>query len=522
VDGVDTACPPRLAELLAALSLGIDLGFGQPMEHVLRQCRIALRMGEILGLDESSRATLYYTALLVNVACHTDAHEQAHWCGDDIAMKSNKYKYELGSLRGTVDMLRLLGSGNPPLQRLRVALDFAVSGHKDMDGTIERHAQLARALGEELELSDDVLEALAGSYERWDGAGWPGKLAGDAVPLASRISQLAEFMEVAHRAGGIAAAQKVASARSGSQFDPNLVDLIRVDGEKVFHGLNEIDAWNAVIDAEPALAADLTDEQCDRALRAIARYVDLKTPYLLGHSEAVAERAADVATRLGMSDQDISRVRHAGLVIGFGRLGVSNAIWDKPGPLSAGDWERVRMWPYFTGRMLGQSEFLAPIGTAAAQHRERLDGSGYPRGLSGSAIPLPSRVLAVVDAYQAMREMRPHRRALTPDEAAAVLRAEVGAGRMDGDVVDALLELAGHRPGAGRYRPGDLTPREIEVLRLAVRALSNKQIAAQLVVTPKTVGNHIQHIYAKIGVSNRVGASLFAMQHGLVPENVGS
>src|SRR5262245_9923688 len=136
VDGVDAAPPPKLAELLAALSLGIDLGFGQPMEHVLRQCRIALRMGELLGLEERTRAALYYTALLVNVGCHTDAHEQAYWCGDDIAMKSMKYTYEMGSLRGAADMLRLIGSGNPPIHRLRVAFDFALKGYRDMDGTI--------------------------------------------------------------------------------------------------------------------------------------------------------------------------------------------------------------------------------------------------------------------------------------------------------------------------------------------------------------------------------------------------
>jgi hypothetical protein len=332
-----------LAELLAALSLGVDLGFGQPMEHVLRQCRIGLRIGEIVGVDQASRAAVYYAALLVNVGCHTDAHEQAHWAGDDIAMKSKKYRYEHRSLRGAVDMLRMIGSGNPPLQRLRVAFDFALSGYKDTEEMIERHAQLARALGQELGLAEDVLDALGSSYERWDGHGWPGTLAGDSVPLPSRITQLAEFMEVAHRAGGVSAAQAMATARSGSQFDPDLVDVICTDGEKVFHGIDDVGAWDAVIDAEPALATVLTDEECDRALLAIARFVDLKTPYLLGHSEAVSDLAARVAIHLGSTEAQVSIVRRAGLVIGFGRLGVSNGIWDKPGPLATGEWERVRL-----------------------------------------------------------------------------------------------------------------------------------------------------------------------------------
>ncbi len=518
VDGVESVARPRLAELLAALSLGVDLGFGQPMEHVLRQCLIGLRIGELLGLDERCRATIYYTALLVNVGCHTDAHEQAHWCGDDIALKSTKYEHEARSVRGAADMLRLIGSGNPPLQRLRVAFDFAVFGYREMDGMIERHAQLARTLGEELGLDEVVLDALASSYERWDGRGWPGDAGGEAVPLESRITQLAEFMEVAHRAGGVDAAQEMANARSGSQFDPRLVDLIRADGEKVFHGINDVNAWDAVIDAEPALATALSDDECDRALQSIARFVDLKSPYLLGHSDAVSQLASRAATHLGLAGSDVSIVRRAGLVIGFGRLGVSNAIWDKPGPLATGEWERVRMWPYLTGRIVGQSDFLAPIGTVASQQRERLDGSGYPRQLSGPSLPRLARILGAADAYQAMRETRPHRTALTPDEAAYELRASVAAGRLDGDVVDAVLAVAGHGSGGRGQRSGNLTSREIEVLRLAVRGMSNKQIAAQLVVTPKTVGNHIEHIYGKIGVSNRVAASLYAMKHGLVPE----
>jgi HD-GYP domain-containing protein (c-di-GMP phosphodiesterase class II) len=517
VDDLEAAAPPRLAELLAALSLGIDLGFGQPMEHVLRQCRIALRIGEIVGLDESERATLYYTALLVNVGCHSDAHEQARWCGDDIGLRSTKYKHELRSLRSTAEMLRLIGSGNPPLHRLRVAFDFMAFGHKDMDGAIEQHAQLARGLGEMLGLSNDVLAALGSSYERWDGRGWPGQLAGEALPVAARITQLAEFVEVAHRSGGIAAAQALATARSGAQFDPSLVKVICADGEKVFHGIDDVGSWDAVIDAEPALAAALTSEECDEALLAIARFVDLKTPYLLGHSETVADLAARTAAHLGASDEQITAVRRAGLVIGFGRLGVSNVIWDKPGPLATGEWERVRMWPYFTGRMLGQSESLAAVGTIASQHRERLDGSGYPRGISGAAVPLLSRILGTADAYQAMREIRPYRPMRSADEAAAELRVDVRAGRMDGDVVDSVLAVAGHRPSGRGSRPGGLTAREVEVLRLAVLGMSNKQIAAQLVVTPKTVGNHIEHIYTKIGVSNRAAASLYAMQHGLVP-----
>ncbi|HET7130013.1 MAG TPA: HD domain-containing phosphohydrolase, partial [Gaiellaceae bacterium] len=183
----------RLAELVAALSLGIDLGFGQPMEHVLRQCLISLRLAERLGLDEKQRADVYYTALLINVGCHSDAHEQAKWFGDDLAMKSVKYAHEPRSLRMAMSGLRFLGSGHAPLHRFRLGLEFVVSGRREVDSMIEHHAAIARTLGEHLELSEPVLIALGSSYERWDGRGWPGNLSGDRVPLPSRIAQFAEY-----------------------------------------------------------------------------------------------------------------------------------------------------------------------------------------------------------------------------------------------------------------------------------------------------------------------------------------
>jgi hypothetical protein len=172
----------RLAELVAALSLGVDLGFGQPMEHVLRQCLIALRLAERIGLDEQTRAAVYYTALLVNVGCHADAHEQAKWFGDDIALKSAKYDHELRSLRAASAGMRLIGSGNPPLHRFRIGLEFAVSGHREVDDMINHHAAMARTLGEQLGLPDEVLEALGAAYEQWDGRGWPGKRKGADIP----------------------------------------------------------------------------------------------------------------------------------------------------------------------------------------------------------------------------------------------------------------------------------------------------------------------------------------------------
>jgi HD-GYP domain-containing protein (c-di-GMP phosphodiesterase class II) len=178
----------------------------------------------------------------------------------------------------------------------------------------------------------------------------------------------------------------------------------------------------------------------------------------------------------------------------------------------------VRLSPYLTERMLSQSAALAPLAEIAVQHRERLDGSGYPRGLAGNAISRPARILGAADAYQSMREPRPHRTALSADEAAAELRADVKAGRLDADAVDAVLVAAGHRVQRRKEWPAGLTTREVDVLRLLARGLSSKEIAQELVITPKTARNHIEHIYAKIGASSRVPASLFATQHGLLSD----
>jgi HD-GYP domain-containing protein (c-di-GMP phosphodiesterase class II) len=507
-----------LAELVAALSLGIDLGFGQPMEHVLRQCLIALRLAERIGLDESQRAVVYYTALLVNVGCHADAHEQAKWFGDDIALKAVKYRHELRSVRTAAASMRLVGSGNPPLHRFRVGLEFAFSGHREMDDVMSSHAAMARALAEQLELPDEVRAALGGSYEQWDGRGWPGELEGEAVPVAARLAQLAEFVEVAHRMGGVPAAKALARKRAGRQFDPLLAETLCSDADEILDGLDAVGTWDAVIDAEPALAVVLSGERFDAALLAVATFVDLKSPFTLGHARAVADLAAQAGVRLGASESAVRTLRRAGLVNGLGRLGVSNAIWDKRGPLGAGEWERVRIHPYLTERMLCQSQALAPLGAIAVQHREHLDGSGYPRGLAGAAISKPARILGAADAYQAMREPRPHRPPRSADEAATALRADVKAGRRDAEAVEAVLGAAGHRVARRREGPAGLTAREVEVLRLLAQGLSNKETARRLVISPKTVANHIEHIYAKIGASTRATASLFAMQHGLLPE----
>lgn len=502
---------------MAALSLGIDLGFNQPMEHVLRQCLIALRLAELAEVDEETRASVYYTALLLNVGCHSDAHEQAKWFGDDIALKGDKYRYGLHGVRGAIAGVRRIGSGaNGPMERLRVGVEFARSGHRDVDDMIAGHAALARRLGEDLALPEGTLVALGASYEQWDGRGWPGDLSGEDVPLAIRLAGIGEFVEVAHRVHGTAGACDLVRRERGKQFDPRLADEFLANAEILLSELGSVDTWAAVIEAEPVLAVELTEEGFDAALLAIADFIDLKSPYSLGHARAVAELAEAAAVALGMDAVAARLVRRAALVHGFGKLGVSNAILDKAPPLGAGERERIRLIPYVTQRMLRQSPALAPLGAVAVQYCERLDGSGHPGGLSGQAICREARIIGAADTYVALREPRPHREPLSPDGAAARLRAEVRAGRLDSEAAEAVLGAAGHRTSRRAPGPAGLTVREIEVLRLIARGHSTREVAERLVIARKTVSNHVEHIYAKIGVASRAGAALFATQHGLL------
>ena len=507
---------PTHAEVLAALSVAIDLGLGQPAEHMLRAALIATRIADRLGLDREQRDGLYYTTLVMWIGCHADSHEYARWFGDDIAVRHDSYLVDWTGLPYLRFLLANVARGEPLPQRLRVMSALFVNARGQLSRLIHSHCMSAALLAERIGLGTDVQQALPFAFERYDGGGLPKGTRGEDIPVLMRVAQLAEMVEVHHRSFGADAAVDMAQRRRGGQFDPQVVDVFVEHTAAILAGPPIGDVWAAALREAPDRHSRLDAASLDSLLTALGDFVDLKCPFTLGHSRATATLAAEAATIVGLDAETVTLVRRAGHVHDLGRIGVSNRIWSKTEALTAAEWERVRLYPYLTTRILRQVRGLEDVAQLAGNHRERLDGSGYPRSLTGAALSLPDRLLAAAVSYQCAREPRPYRQELGADAAAAKLGEQVRAGGLDRVAADAVLHAAGHRRSRPKPRPGGLTPREIEVLGLVARGASNKEIAASLFINEKTARNHVERVYAKIGVSNRIGASMYALQHGLV------
>jgi HD-GYP domain-containing protein (c-di-GMP phosphodiesterase class II) len=516
VEAGDQDSGVALADLVAAFSLATDLGLGQPMEHVLRSWVIAARLGDRMGLEPDDRGALYYVATLAWVGCVADTPELAAWFGDDIAFRGDSRQIDLAGLPMLGFMLRHVGVGSPALHRLRLGASLVVSGGKGVERALLSHCITTAQMAQRLGLGADVCDALQQAFTRWDGKGVPGGVGGEQIALSMRLFHLADIVEVFHRGGGAEAAVEVARARRGKAFDPDVVDAFcPVAADVLGDASGELD-WQSLVAGDPMLQRRLTNAEFDVALEAIADFTDLRSPSRSGHSRAVAELATRAAAIAGLPEADITVLRRAALVHDIGMHGIPANILDKAGPLSAPEAERMRMHPYYTERMLARPDALARIGTIASLTHERCDGSGYPRGLTGPAIPATARLLAAACTYHAMTEPRSHRPPLSVKQAASELRAEVRAGRLDVHAVDAVLGAAGQPRAKRSSGPAGLTPREIEVLTLIARGAATRQVARQLSITPKTAETHIERIYAKTGASTRSTATLFAMQHGLL------
>lgn len=506
----------QIGELLGALSLATDLAAGLPLETSLRTCVLATRLARIVGLTGAGQlGEVRRATLLRHLGCTAFAHEAARLGGDDHDLLNTYAGVDSGRRTAVVARTMTHLAREAPLGR-RLAAVARVMTHPGAGAAlVSAQCTQAVALAEDLRLPEGVTAALGQMYERHDGRGGPHKIAGDAIRPSASILHLAELVEVHHRThasqGGTQgrdAAIAEVRRRRGKHIAPAFADAFLAEHAQLWRLLEATSVWDDYLEDETSgdLALDL-----GLVASAFGRFADLKSPYMLGHSTAVA---AIVET--ACEDREaMPRARLAALLHDLGTVSVPNSIWDKPGPLNAMEWERVRLHGYYTQRILAQTPLLADVAAIAGAHHERLDASGYHRGATAQMLDREARLVAAADVYQAMRETRAHRPALAQAAAVDALATEVREGRLCRRAVDAVLGAAG-LPRPDRNLPAGLTPREVEVLVHLARGSTNKEIATSLGIAVRTANHHIENIYAKLDVTTRAAAAVFAVRHDLV------
>lgn len=503
---------------MAALSLATDLAMGQPMEHAMATSVVAVRLGRLAGLTPPQLRDTYYQALLRYVGCNADVAWLASLAGDEIALRRDFARVDTtddgAALALMLRSIRAAHEGTA-LDLVRTVLRSARQIPQLRASFFPGHCEVAGRLASRMGFPPSFVDSISQLYARWDGKGVP-PLRGDAIAPATLVVALAQDALIFHREGGLPAVRAMLRKRSGRAHAPRLCAVFEREAQPLLEGVEGL-RWDDVLAAEPGVPVLLDDAQFDAACEAMGDFADLRSPHHLGHARRVAELAAAAATRSGLDAQDVRRVHRAGLLHDIGRSGVPAFLSESTGPLTGRQWERIRLHPYYTGRILARPGPLADIGALAALHHERVDGSGYAMGLTGAMLDRAARLLAASDRYCALCETRAHRVALAPEAAAQAMREDARAGHLDPQSVEAVLQSAGHAAARERAsHPGGLTGRECEVLRHLARGQTLKQIARTLGLSVKTVDRHVQNIYTRIGVSTRAAATLFAVENRLL------
>ena len=426
-----------LSGVIGGLSFALDLTEGEPPGHAVRSCKIGMRIAQELALDSATRSQLFYALLLKDAGCSANSARMAALFGadDHVAKRTSKRVDWSGRLPAFMWSLRTVAPGRGLRARTERLLAIKREGEVTralMRARCDRGAEIAYALG----FRRETAEAIRTLDEHWDGGGQPLGLRGEEIPLLGRILCLAQTVEIFHGAGGVEAAWAVARRRSGGWFDPALVQALGEtrDDDAFWASLADLDlsAWEPM---DRLMTAD--EEQLDRIAGAFARVVDAKSPWTFRHSERVRTLVAGLAAALGVDDETLAELRRAALLHDIGKLAISNRVLDKPGKLTKAELAAVRRHPLTTERILDHVPCFRDLAPLAAAHHERLDGRGYPRGLDGSELTPPMRMLAVADVYEALTSDRPYRAAWSPEQALAMMRADE-AGRIDREVIAAL------------------------------------------------------------------------------------
>jgi putative nucleotidyltransferase with HDIG domain len=508
----------RSGEIIMALSQATDLAVGQPVEFALKSCMVATRMGRMLSLSQEALGEIFYQSLLRYIGCNAETHAMAALFDDEIEFRRGFALIDPGrasEMAGLVFTYLRRANSDLGIAGMLAGMARGLISSKSASAEIlSGHCEVAERLAQRLGLSEAVQRNLGQLYERWDGRGMPNGLKGEAISQAVRLVSFAQDAIVLEAAFGVQAACAKIAARSGTAYEPGLAEKYIENAEALTAGLDGT-TWEQVLALEPEPHILLSEAQFDAACLAAADFIDLKTPYSLGHSRAVAALASEAARRFGLNHADVADIYRAGLLHDIGQAAVPARIQMKPGAFNDSDWEQMRLHPYHGERVLARPAALARLGAIVAQHHERNDGSGYHRGARGPALSAQGKILAATEAYQNKIEPRPHRAALTRDAAANALKREAREGRLDSEAVAAVLSAAGHAVAVRKESLAGLTARELDVLRAIAKGQSMKECARAFGISPKTVDNHTQSVYSKIGVKTRGGATLYAIEHGL-------
>jgi HD-GYP domain-containing protein (c-di-GMP phosphodiesterase class II) len=420
----------RLSDVVGALSHALDITGGQPRGHAERTCLIAMEIAKRAGLDDDQRSALFTAARVAQL-----------YDGDDTVAKSHRRRVDFAETPDAmIHLMRSVATGRAPWRRARALARILAVGREGSREIVElrcdRGAAVARAVG----LEEDAAVAILHVDERWDGRGAPSGLAGEEISVLARVLALAQCAAVFWADGGGAqAACAIARDRRGTWFDPDLVDILR-DFEHVhafWVTLNE----PHVAGVEPEQRVVLADdERIDRVAAGFATVIDAKSPFTARHSDGVASIAAGLATQLGLDDREVRGLHRAGLLHDVGKLGVSSAILDKPGKLTDAEWSAMRRHPEWSLQILQRIPAFLELAHVAAAHHERLDGTGYFRGLRAEHLDRPARILAVADVAEALSSERPYREALAPDEVLGIMRRDAGTA-LDPEAFEALEAL---------------------------------------------------------------------------------
>ena len=455
--------------LISALSFAIDLTEGAVPGHALRTCLLGMRIGREVGLQPVELAALYYALLLKDIGCSSNA---ARMCqivgGDDRAVKRGaKLADWTRPHRPTFDTVRMLWREVLPhanlFNRVRRIARIGFTQHRNNEEMIamrcERGATIARQLG----LSTKTARAIHALDEHWDGAGYPEKLSGPEIPMLSRVLAIAQHLDVFATEKTPEFAISVMCERRNRWFDPELVEVVlRLDHEGRLWSQclaadgNEV-TREMVLELQPDFSTHIDADEIDRICEAFAAVVDAKSPFTARHSKGVAEVATSLAAALSLSKDRIQLVRRAALLHDLGKLAVPNTILDKSGELSADEWDIVVQHPRLTKEILARIDSFAELAEIAGAHHEKLDGSGYPDGLSGDQLCLEARIIAVADIYQAMTEGRPYRAGMSHREAMNVI-TRLTPHKLDANCVAALDWMATSSFAADMvriYRPSE-------------------------------------------------------------------